>query len=178
MKYIKKHIFNFVIVAMLGLFIFLAGPVGALAQDYPVKPINIYVGFSPGGAGSNSIHIFAEGAKKYLSNPQPILIINKPGASTAIAADFVLKQPADGYSLFLFPTDICGKLAKDGDKLSFKMEDFIPIGTYGVSPIMLVVSKEKSPFKTLDDFLWLCQETSRTTFLRFYGCRFDRPFDR
>jgi tripartite-type tricarboxylate transporter receptor subunit TctC len=153
MKSIQKYFITMAILTGLGLFTFLAEPAVALAQDYPVKPINIYVGFSPGGAGSNSIHIFAEGAKKYLSKPQPILIINKPGASTAIAADFVLKQPADGYSLFLFPTDICGKLAKDGHQLSFKMEDFIPIGTYGMSPQMLVVGKEKSPFKTLDDFL-------------------------
>jgi tripartite-type tricarboxylate transporter receptor subunit TctC len=140
-------------IGLLGFLVAFAGPAGILAKDYPVKPINIYVGFAPGGAASNSGQIFVEGAKKYLPNPQPILIINKPGASTAIAADFVLKQPADGYSLYLLPTDLCGKLAKDGDQLRFSIDDFMPIGTYGMSPQILVVSQEKSPFKTLEEFL-------------------------
>ena len=153
MKTIQKMFITVAILVGLGLFTFLAGSAVTLAQDYPVKPITIYVGYSPGGAATNSVHIVVEGAKKYLPNPQPILIVNKPGASTAIAADYVLKQPADGYSLFLFQPGICGKLAKDAHQLSFTMEDFIPIGTYGMTPQMLVVGKEKSPFKGLEEFV-------------------------
>ena len=58
-----------------------------------------------GGAAGNSAQVFAEGARKYLPKPQSILVNFKPGAGTAVAADYVLKQPADGYNLFGFGTD-------------------------------------------------------------------------
>jgi len=131
----------------------LRGAVLTLAEDYPVRPITIHVGFAPGAASGNSAQVFAEGVKKYLPTPQPVLVNFKPGASSAIAADFVLKQPADGYNLFWFPVDLVGKLAKDGNQLSFKMEDFIPIGCMGESPGMLTVNSEKSPFLKFEDFL-------------------------
>ena len=125
----------------------------ALAQDYPNKPINVFVGFAPGSSTGNAAHIFAEGGKKHLPNPQPIIINFKPGASSAVAADFILKQPPDGYNLLLLTPDLPGKLAKDGHLLSFKLDDFVPVGMIGNSPHFLAVNKEKSPFKKLEEFL-------------------------
>lgn len=155
MEFIRRNIIKIKIVSLVGysMFIFLAGPVWGAAEDFPARPITIIVGFPPGAAGGNSALIFAEVAKKYLPNPQPIIVNFKPGAATAIAADYVLKQPADGYTLFSFGVDLPGKLAKDGHLLSFNMEDFIPIGTLGISPQLLAVNKEKSPFKRLEDLL-------------------------
>ena len=71
------------------------------------------MGSPPGGSTGAIAHIFAEVARKYFPNPQPILVNFKPGASTAVAADFVLKQPADGYNLMLNAMDLIDKLAKD-----------------------------------------------------------------
>lgn len=70
-----------------------------------------------------------------------------------MAADFVLKQPADGYNLFIFPPDLAGKLAKDGPQLSFKIEDFIPIGAFASTPAVVTVNKENKLFTTLEDFI-------------------------
>jgi tripartite-type tricarboxylate transporter receptor subunit TctC len=153
MKFIQKNIFKIAILTGLGLFTFLAEPAVALAQDYPVKPIILNVGFTAGGAAGNSAQVFAEGARKYLPKPQSILVNFKPGAGTAVAADYVLKQPADGYNLFWFATDTCDKLAKDAHLLSFTLEDFIHIGTLAVGPQLLVVNREKSPFTKLEDLI-------------------------
>jgi len=131
---------------------FLAGPTLGIAEDYPNKPINIYLGFPPGGAGGISAQIFADCAKKYLPRPQPILLNYKPGAAHAVAADFFLKQPPDGYSLFWLLPDLMVKLAKDAKSLSFTIEEIIPIGILGASPSVITVKKE-SPYRTLDDFL-------------------------
>lgn len=122
------------------------------AEDYPVRPITIHVGFPPGAVSGLIAQAYSEGMKKYLPKPQPVLINYKPGASGAIAADFVLKQPADGYNLFSFPVDLCVKLAKDGHLLHFKLEDFAHIGTSGSSPCCLMVNKE-GPYKKFEDFI-------------------------
>jgi tripartite-type tricarboxylate transporter receptor subunit TctC len=111
------------------------------------------VGFSSGGITGNAAQVFAQGMKKYLPNPQTVLVDFKPGAASAVGADFVLKQPADGHTLFVFLPDICIKVAKDGPQLAFNIEDFINIGTYFFSPHIMAVSREKSPFKSFDDFL-------------------------
>jgi tripartite-type tricarboxylate transporter receptor subunit TctC len=123
------------------------------AEDYPNKPIFVNVGFAPGGASGNSAQIFADGAKSYLPKPQTILVNYKPGAATAVAADYVLKQPADGYNLYWFAMDLCAKLAKDGNQLSFKLDDFIQIGTFVFTPYVVPYNKEKGKAKTLLDFI-------------------------
>jgi tripartite-type tricarboxylate transporter receptor subunit TctC len=143
------------VLVLLGLsgLLFLAGPAFGAGEDYPNKPILINVGFAPGGASGNSAQIFADGAKSYLPKPQTILISYKPGAATAVAADYVLKQPADGYNLYWFAMDLCAKLAKDGSQLSFKLDDFIQIGTFVFTPYVVPYNKEKGKAKTLLDFI-------------------------
>ncbi|OGP65264.1 MAG: hypothetical protein A2170_13815 [Deltaproteobacteria bacterium RBG_13_53_10] len=122
------------------------------AQDYPNKPITIHVGFPPGALSGLVVQTYAEGLKKYLPKPQAVLVNYKPGASGAIAADYVLKQPADGYNLFSFPVDLCVKMAKDGPTLHFKLEDFVHLGTSGTSPTCILVNKD-GPYKTFEDFI-------------------------
>lgn len=122
-------------------------------QDYPTRPITIHVGYNPGASAGNSAQLFAEHARKYIPNSQPILVNFKPGAASAVAADFVIKQPADGYNLFWISLDLCAKLAKDGHLLSFKLEDFIFLGAIGLSPQFLAVEKKKNPFQRVEDFI-------------------------
>jgi len=128
-----------------------------IAEKYPEKPIKLYIGHPPGGGSGRIAQIIIPTFKKYLPKPQPILSEFKPGASMAIAADFVLKQPKDGYSLFLVHPDLIAKFAKDADMFSFKLQDFVFIGAIGESPVILIVNSE-SPFKTLEDFLKSAKE--------------------
>ena len=142
----------FVLLGLNALFL-LTGVTPGVSEDYPTKPIIVNVGYPPGGSAGISAQIFADGAKQYLPNPQPILVNFKPGAGTAVAADYVLKQPADGYNLYWFQIDLIDKLAKDGQQMSIKLEDFIQIGTFVLTPFVAPVSKEKCPFEQIEDFI-------------------------
>jgi tripartite-type tricarboxylate transporter receptor subunit TctC len=137
---------------MVSVFLFLGGTSFGAAEDYPSRPITVNVGFPPGAVSGLIAQTYSESMKKYLPNSQPVVVNFKPGASGAIAADYVLKQTPDGYNLFLFPVDLCMKLAKDGHELRFKLDDFIQVGTAGTSPTCLLVNKE-GPYKTFEDFL-------------------------
>lgn len=137
----------------LGLVISLVVPSYLVAQDYPSQPINLICGMAPGAAVGISAQAFAEAAGKYLPKPQPILVNFKPGAGTAVAADYLLRQPADGYNLLWFSADTPVKIAKDGANLPFKMDDFIHVGRIAYTPFILPVRKEKSPYKKLEDFI-------------------------
>jgi len=147
----NNGLWTFMLLGLSVLF-FLVVPFLGAAQDYPTRPITINVGFPPGSGAGIGSQLFADHAKKYLLKPQPILINYKPGAASAIAADFVLKQPTDGYNLLWVLPDLMAKLVKDGDQLSFKKEDFAYIGTIGVSPCLVTVNKE-GPYKKFEDLV-------------------------
>ncbi len=142
------------VLVLLGTLIFflLHQPAAGAGSEYPDRPITLNVGFPPGGSAAVSAHIFAEAARKYLPRPQAILVNYKPGGASAIAADYFLKQSPDGYNLLWNASDLMLKLALDGDRLPFRIEDFIPIGTIGITPAILAVSKE-SPYKRLEDLI-------------------------
>jgi tripartite-type tricarboxylate transporter receptor subunit TctC len=137
----------------LSVLFFFAATMPEAAEDYPSKPITLIVGFPPGGTVGISSQIFVEFARKYLPKPQPIQIEYKPGASQAIGADFIFKQPADGHNVMAIEfMGLIDKMAKDSGLLHFKMEDFVYIGGFAYSPAVLAVNKE-SPFKRFDDFI-------------------------
>ena len=85
--------------------ILLSGPVLAADLEYPAKPVTINLGMAPGGGGSVTAHIFAEGVQKYLAKPQPFIVSHRPGASGIVCADYVMKQPIDGYNLLYVTVD-------------------------------------------------------------------------
>jgi len=115
-----------------------AAAAGALAQGYPAKPIRIVVGFPPGGG--NDIIARLVGAKMQENWGQPVVIDNKPGANSIIAAEFVAKSAADGYTLLVNATGgmsvnpvLYAKLPYDS------LRDFVPISMVGSFPLVLVV---------------------------------------
>jgi tripartite-type tricarboxylate transporter receptor subunit TctC len=76
-------------------FIVAAAP--ALAQDYPSKPVRIIVTFSPGGFTDVTARIVAQHWTERFG--QPVVVENRPGASTVLGMDAVAKSKPDGYTL-------------------------------------------------------------------------------
>src|SRR2546423_13285581 len=79
--------------------------VAATAQaqgSFPNKPIHIIVGFAAGGGNDIIVRVLAPKMSEGLG--QPIIVENKPGAQSIIAAEYVAKPAPDGYTLFMGPS--------------------------------------------------------------------------
>jgi len=70
-----------------------------LAQQYPTKPVRVYLHFPSGGSTDVVTRILSNALGEAMG--QPFVVENKLGADGAIAADAVMKSPADGYTLFV-----------------------------------------------------------------------------
>lgn len=75
-----------------------AGP-GAMAQEWPTKPVRIVVGGPGGGTADALARIVAEGLTQSLG--KPVIVENKPGAAGVISVNELIKSPHDGHTLLL-----------------------------------------------------------------------------
>ena len=84
---------------------------------------------------------------------QPVVVENRPGAGGNIGADFVAKQPADGYTIMITSIGMATNKALYA-KLSYDpVKDFAPISLLAVVPNVLVVNAAKSPDESVKDVL-------------------------
>lgn len=110
----------------------------ALAQAYPAKPIRLVVGFAPGGAADTVARALGEHLGRALG--QPIVIENRAGAGSSIAAENVAHSPPDGYSVLIAsPASISVNPALNS-KLNYKPSDLTPITKVSTSPLLIVVN--------------------------------------
>lgn len=112
-------------------------PAAAMAQVYPTKTIRIIVPFPPGGATDTFSRAAAAEMTKSLG--QTVIVENRPGAGTTIAAAIVSKSPPDGYTLFY--TDLSTHTITRSlySKLPYDpMRDFAPVAVVNSSPLILV----------------------------------------
>lgn len=113
----------------------------ATAQEhYPNRPIRIVIGFPAGGGADNTARLYGDALSRELG--QPVIVENKPGAGTTIAADTVAKAAPDGYTLYIATASVMG-----GDKVLYKNikyepSDFIPITRLVSAPLVLAVNKD------------------------------------
>ncbi len=115
-----------------------AAAAGACAQAYPSKPIRMVVGFPPGGG--NDIIARMVGSKMQEAWGEPVLIDNKPGANSIIAAEYVAKSAPDGYTLLVNATGGMSVNPVLYAKLPYDpLKDFVPISMVGIFPLVLVV---------------------------------------
>jgi tripartite-type tricarboxylate transporter receptor subunit TctC len=123
---------------------------GAVALDYPTRPVRIVVGFAPGG----TTDVVARLVGQYLSERlgQPFIVENRPGAGTNIATEEVLHARPDGYTLLLVTVSnaINASLFKE---ISFNfLRDAAPVAGIMQVPNVVVVNPAV-PVKTLPEFI-------------------------
>jgi len=125
-------------------------PATAIGEVYPDKPITIYVGYAAGATTDVSGRALAAGAEKLLG--VPVVIENKPGASSTLASALLTKKKPDGYTLAIVSS---GALIATPHLLKLPydpLKDFTYIMQYSRFLGGLCV-KSDSPIKTLDDFI-------------------------
>jgi tripartite-type tricarboxylate transporter receptor subunit TctC len=116
----------------------LAAPASApWAQGYPTKPVRIVVGFTAGGA--TDIVARAIGQNLNQAFGQPVIVDNRPGAASNIAADHVAKSPPDGHTLLMGSISLANN-ATLYSKLPYDaLRDLAPIVHVTNTPFMLCV---------------------------------------
>jgi len=128
----------------------LVGAAGQALADYPERPINLIIGFKAGGNTDASGRAIANALQEELGNP--VVVVNKPGASSMIAAKSVAAARPDGYTLWfgssstLMLQNAIGKTDLD------LMEDFDVIGFTGELVPSIAVPAD-SPHQTMGDLL-------------------------
>ncbi len=117
---------------------------------YPNKPVRLVVPFPAGTSPDVIARLWAERFAK--STGQTVVVDNKPGAGTIIAAQAVATSAADGYTLFWTVNNTFSINPSLYKTLPYKAEDFVPISRILSVPFVLLVSAE-SPYKTLNDLV-------------------------
>ena len=161
--------------AVAALIVFVAA-VPVRADDYPNKPLVLVTWVSAGSAADVTARLIAKFAPKYLH--QNMIVENRTGGDGANAMQYVLSQPADGYTLLLVTRSMEAVLTNDL-KDKFKFDDFTFLGTVDADPVVLAVSSATS-YKTLADLIGAAKQgpipvagygsnTSMETFTRYLG---------
>ena len=123
------------------------------AQEFPSRPIKIVVGFGVGAAIDVSTRVLADLASKELG--QPVVVENKPGAATMIAANQVAQAPKDGYTLLLLNIQQYNNPLLFRN-VSYKPSDFTPIIAGGLINLAMATAKSV-PVKNAREFIALAK---------------------
>jgi tripartite-type tricarboxylate transporter receptor subunit TctC len=120
----------------------------ARAADYPARPIELIVPASAGGGTDVMARAFAEAARKHVD--QPLIVIDRPGASGSVGLSEVLRAAPDGYKVGVLISElaIIGQL----NIVRFTVDDFVPIARLNADPASVTVRAD-APWQTIDDFL-------------------------
>lgn len=126
------------------------GTVGNAQEAYPSRPVTLIIAAAPGGGTDIIGRIVGKQLEAQLG--QPVIMENRPGGSSVVAADFVARQPPDGYTLLLtFDGHIIG--AATTPNLSYDpIKSFTPISQVASTEIVLTV-REDSPATDMKSFL-------------------------
>jgi len=123
----------------------------ARAQDYPTKPIRIISDSAPGSAIDVTFRMVMDRVGALLG--QPIVPVDQPGASGAVAAHAASEALPDGYTLFAPALSLFISLPGKADNLPLMLpRDFLPVGSIIDQPMFICVSPS-SGIKSLADLI-------------------------
>ena len=128
----------------------LATSLSATAQRYPSKPIKMVVGYAPGGGSDIMGRLIAQQITE--ATGQQVVVENRAGAAQNVAVEYVIKQPADGYTLFMSSAAL-GVNASLYPKLNYDpVKDLVPSAIFATSPNLLLVHPSY-PAKNVREFV-------------------------
>src|SRR6202158_97082 len=128
------------------------------AQNSPSQPIKILIGFGPGSAADILARLVGKQMEVILG--QPIVVENRPGNSSMIAAETVARAPADGYTLCM--ATIANTLNPAETKSNFNLgRDLAPIALLGIVPNVLV-AHPSVPANNLQELIALAKSKPET----------------
>jgi tripartite-type tricarboxylate transporter receptor subunit TctC len=123
----------------------------AQAQSYPDKPIRVIVGYAAGGGNDIIVRVMQPELQKGLG--QPVIIENKPGAQSIIAAETVAKSAPDGYILLMGPSGPMTINPATYSKLPYDAQrDFAPISMICEFPLLVTVDA-KLPIRSVKELI-------------------------
>ncbi len=129
----------------------------AQAQSYPSRNITIVVSIGPGTGMDVVVRLYAEKLSAALG--KPVVVENRPGASTMLAANQVASSPPDGHTLVVLTSGAMAINPALYKQLNYDPENsFVPISYYVKSPFILVVNPSL-PAKTVLEFVKYANST-------------------
>ena len=132
-----KNTFSFLMRACAAALCFVS--LNAAAQaPYPHKPVRLVIGFAPGGAADYVARVLAEPMGRTLG--QSIIVENRAGAGSSIAADHVSKAAPDGYTLLIASPSSISVNPAVNPKLGYSARDLAPVTKVSVSPLVIAVN--------------------------------------
>ena len=141
---------------LLALTAFLGATGGAHAQDYPVKPIRLIIPFQAGIGVDASTRQITSRLTPILG--QPMVIENRPGASTIIGTEAAAKAAPDGYTLYIGASTAVAVVPFLYSKLPYNIErDFTPISQTSVAFAGIIMNPEL-PIAEVKDFIALSKK--------------------
>src|SRR6202165_2793973 len=122
----------------------------AVADAYPSRPVRLLVGFTPAGGNDIIARLMGQWLTERLG--QTVVIENRPGAGTNIAAELVINSPPDGYTLFV--TNLSNAInATLYEKLNFDfMRDMLPVAGICQAPAVFAINSSL-PARTVTEFI-------------------------
>ncbi len=116
---------------------------GALAGDFPSRPIRFVVPYGPSGSSDVLARVVAQKLSEAMG--QPVIVENRPGAGGIVASDYVAKSKPDGYTILVGDTGFLSITPSLFKKLPYDpLKDFAPITLAITAPLFLAVNTEAS----------------------------------
>jgi len=131
--------------------VLLCSLIGTAFAQYPSKPIRFIVGFPPGGSADPTTRIIGQALQEQLG--QPVVVENRPGADSAIAAEQMTRMEPDGYTImFASNSAMTAAVALRKEPRYDPLKDFTPISMVGRATVFFYVHPGV-PAKNLQEFI-------------------------
>jgi tripartite-type tricarboxylate transporter receptor subunit TctC len=131
------------------------------AEQYPTKPIQVIVPFSPGGSSDLTARTLEKFWTKY--SPQPMIVVNKPGAGGVLGEEFVVRSKPDGYTIYVGQGSGHDTVMPHLQKMPFDpLKDITPVARVSIHSIVICVSG-KSPINSMKDLVEYAKKGNKVT---------------